>query len=550
VVHHQPPERPATVGYTHTVLFIVNTVASANRMLDLIPLFEGDLRVQLVFTTPPQSTATDGVAEAFAELGVLAMPWERVLERESDLAITANHSGGLHRVRAPLVVVSHGVGYSKRSAQSPEPRAQSPEPRAQSPEPRAQSPEPRAQSPVYGLSPEWLLYQGKLVASALVLSHREQLDRLAAAVPEAVGAAVVAGDPCFDRIVASEDRRLRYRRALGCDQDTTLIVFSSTWRSDSAFGSWPTFLRQLLAELPPDHYRVAAVLHPHIWHGHSPLQIRSWLADCVRAGLILIPPLEGWRAALIAADLVVGDHGAVTCYAAALGKPVALVAFDRDEVAEGSPVELLGDLATQLDDSEPLLAQLEEARTKWSDVRELVSSYPGEAAERHRALFYQRMKLAEPDTDVVEAPLPTTGLHPGDGVRAFEVTHHISTDAVVQLRRRPADVRPTWSSAPLLVVHADHPTRSLRGNADIVFCSWPDDELDILFRQSPSCLIVVSDITGTMLVRGRRSPLRMVGCDPVVAASAVCAWLATGAELPHRLSIDVDGRRYRCTLPS
>ena len=128
MVHHQPSERPATVGYTHTVLFIVNTVASANRMLDLIPLFEGDLRVQLVFTTPPQSTSTDGVAEAFAELGVLAMPWERVLEREFDLAVTANHSGGLHLVRAPLVVVSHGVGYSKRSAQSPEPRAQSPEP--------------------------------------------------------------------------------------------------------------------------------------------------------------------------------------------------------------------------------------------------------------------------------------------------------------------------------------------------------------------------------------------------------------------------------------
>jgi hypothetical protein len=87
------------------------------------------------------------------------------------------------------------------------------------------------------------------------------------------------------------------------------------------------------------------VLHPHVWHGHSPHQIRSWLADCVRAGLILIPPLEGWRAALIAADIVVGDHGAVTCYAAALDKPVALAAFDEHEVVVGTAVSTMVDLA-------------------------------------------------------------------------------------------------------------------------------------------------------------------------------------------------------------
>jgi hypothetical protein len=131
VVHHQPPDRLRTLGYSRSVLFVVHTVASANRLLDVVPLFEADLRVQLVFTTPPNSTVTEGVAEVFAALDVLAIPWEQAVHRDFDLAITANHSGELHRLRAPVVVVSHGVGYSKNAPQGPEPRAQSPEPRAQ-----------------------------------------------------------------------------------------------------------------------------------------------------------------------------------------------------------------------------------------------------------------------------------------------------------------------------------------------------------------------------------------------------------------------------------
>ncbi|MGB6164186.1 MAG: hypothetical protein WBF75_16765 [Pseudonocardiaceae bacterium] len=160
-----------------------------------------------------------------------------------------------------------------------------------------------------------------MIPQALVLSHTEQLDRLAGAVSEALPNAVVAGDPRFDRITASTGLRARYRAALGIVEHERLVVVSSTWSSRSLFGSWPDLFRQLLAELPVDRYRVADVLHPHIWYGHSRLQVRLWLADCLRAGLLLVPPAEGWSAALIASDLVVGDHGAVTCYGAAIDNP-------------------------------------------------------------------------------------------------------------------------------------------------------------------------------------------------------------------------------------
>ncbi|QUQ68101.1 hypothetical protein [Kutzneria sp. CA-103260] len=525
MAHHQPVDRLSTVGFIRSVLFVVNTVASANRLLDVVALFEADLRVQLVFTTPPNSTVTDGVAEVFAELDVLAIPWEQALLRDFDLAVTANHSGELHRLRAPVVIVSHGVGYSKKAAQSPE---------------------SRVQSPAYGLSREWLLHNGNLVADTLVFAHEEQVARLAATVPEALPAAYVAGDPCFDRILASTGRRPIYRAALGCDDDTTLIVASSTWRAGSAFGSWPTFLRQLLAELPPEEFRVAAVLHPHVWHGHSPHQIRSWLADCVRAGLILVPPLEGWRAALIAADIVVGDHGAVTCYAAALDKPVVLAAFDENEIVGDTAVSTMVELADRLDRHAPLLPQLRAANATWPGVRELVSSRPGQAAHRLRSLFYQRLDLSEPDGGIVEPPLSVAGLETGTGVQAFTVTAEIESNATVRLRRRRTDVRPTPTGPAHLVVHADHPIREHRTNADILFTDRTDN-LPALLAQAPGCRIVVSTTTGTATIRGRDRPVRLHGCDPLLAASAL---FAVNGEPPAEMRIVADGRAYSCTLSS
>ncbi|MFI9380283.1 hypothetical protein [Kutzneria sp. NPDC052558] len=391
-----------------------------------------------------------------------------------------------------------------------------------------------------------MLHNGNLVADTLVLSHEEQVERLAATVPEALPAAYVAGDPCFDRILASISRRPIYRAALGCDEDATLIVASSTWRTGSAFGTWPTFLRQLLAELPPDQFRVAAVLHPHVWHGHSPHQIRAWLADCVRAGLILIPPLEGWRAALIAADIVVGDHGAVTCYAAALDKPVALAAFDEDEIIGGTAVSTVVELGARLDRHAPLLPQLRAANTSWPGVRELVSSRPGEAARLLRSLFYQRLGLSEPDGGIVEPPLSLAGLTVGTGVQAFTVAAVVGEDGVAHLQRRRTDVRPIPTGPAHLVVHADHPIREHRTNADILFTERTD-HLAMLFGQAPGCRIVVSTTAGTATIRGREQPIRLHGCDPLLAASAL---FALNGEPPADMRIVADGQAYSCTLSS
>jgi hypothetical protein len=104
-----------TVQPARTVLVIVHTVTAATRLLDILPAFDSDLRVQLVFTSPEVSAVRAGVTEVLAGLGAATIPWAQALQTEFDLAIAAAHSGNLHEVNAPLVLLSHGIGYTKKS---------------------------------------------------------------------------------------------------------------------------------------------------------------------------------------------------------------------------------------------------------------------------------------------------------------------------------------------------------------------------------------------------------------------------------------------------
>ena len=56
---------------------------------------------------------------------------------------------------------------------------------------------------------------------------------------EAVEAAVVVGDPCIDRLVASLPRRPDYRRSLGVDEQHELAVVSSTGPGTASSGTGP-----------------------------------------------------------------------------------------------------------------------------------------------------------------------------------------------------------------------------------------------------------------------------------------------------------------------
>ncbi|MFE9614293.1 hypothetical protein ACFYPJ_38685, partial [Streptomyces sp. NPDC006012] len=130
------------------VLLVVHNVTSAGRLLDVLPLFHTDFRVQLLVTSTGSSVFQGGVHELFGELDLPVLPWSQALSTPVDLAISASFGGELPHIRGKLSVLSHGVGYTKKlatpGAGSREPGAGSREPGAGSREPGAGSREPGA----------------------------------------------------------------------------------------------------------------------------------------------------------------------------------------------------------------------------------------------------------------------------------------------------------------------------------------------------------------------------------------------------------------------
>ncbi|MGW1287320.1 hypothetical protein ACWD4N_27380 [Streptomyces sp. NPDC002586] len=544
------------------VLFVVHNVTSATRLLDVLPLFHSDVRVQMFATCTGSSPFLAGVPELLARAGLPVLPWEQAKDTAFDLVVSASYGGELASLQGRLAVLSHGVGYNKRLA--------TPDTGHRTPDTGHPSPSP---SPVFGLSPDWLLDGGRPLATATVLSHPEQLERLRSACPEAAPTAVLAGDPCYDRILDALPQRDAFRRALGVGPGRRLIVVSSTWAPRSLFGGepgtddlLPWLLSGLSAELPADEYRTVAVLHPNIWYGHGPGQVRAWLDNARRAGLDAIPPLDGWRQALIAADCVLGDHSSVTYYAASIGVPVLLGAFPQQDLDPLSPVAALGRTAPRLLRRGSLRAQIDQAVAahdpgRFKELAEQTSSSPGGSAALLRRLFYDLMDIPEPGHPALLDPLPLPPYRPARrtapvrvlagvvGVDPAEVA--VVRYAVPDDGSDPSDT-PAWvDSAHTLVDEETRDTGRLR-IADIVVryadaddprlgppAVWTAEALD----RHPYCgLVAYVDGPDRCVVRTRAGELVRLSaaagadgradlCDPAAYASALHAWLASGRSL-------------------
>jgi hypothetical protein len=381
-----------------TVLIVVDTVTSGQRLLEVARLFEGDFRVQVVFTSPVGGVFDNGVGEFLTGIGALVVPWRQAVESAFTLAVAAGHEG-IHELHAPVVLLPHGAGFNKRVSAAQRGRIVAPR-------------------DVYGLGAQWLVRDGALVPSTLVLAHEEERDRLASSCPQALPAAVVVGDPCYDRIAASRSRRYAYRDALGVPPGCRLVTVASTWGPASLLGLAPDLPGRLVAELPRDEYQVIVLAHPNAWFGHGRWQITAWLTGALRGGLGLVPPEADWRAVLVASDVVIGDHGSVSLYAAAAGVPVAFAGPLPHDVDRDSPMGQLATIAPRLSSRKPSAAQLarlgpEYRRAEYMRVASRITSKPGRFAPNMRRLLYRHLGLSEPPTTPIAEPaaLPTVTRH-------------------------------------------------------------------------------------------------------------------------------------------
>jgi len=379
-----------TLPYQRTVLVIVHTTTAGTRLGDVVPLLESDHRIQVVYTCAPSALNHGGVDRFLERLGGVVIPWQQAAQTQFDLALAAS-DGLLEWVHAPVLTMLHGIGFNKYPA-------------------RWDGYGPETRRMAAGLEPVRLVCHGRVIASAFIMPTQGQLERLRRSCPDAAGVGVVAGDPCYDRLAASLPARDAYRHALAAG-DRKLIAVSSTWGPGSLLSRSPGLLRTLVDELPAEDYQIAAIVHPGIWSWHGARQVCAWYADCLERGLVLVPPEEGWRGVLAAADVVIGDHGSVTCYAAAAGIPVLLASFPGDEVEPGSPVARLGDLAPRLRPGRRWAPQVEQAASLWSAamhsaIRAQVTDVPGQSARIIRSVMDRLMKLPEPAHAPVIRPVP------------------------------------------------------------------------------------------------------------------------------------------------
>ncbi len=415
----------------HTVLAIGRNVAALTRLRDVLTIFEDDHRIRVVFTVSPGSPFAEGTRELIQHFESKYVPWHEALTLRPELAISASSNGELHRLQAPLIMLPHGAGYHKRH----------------------ETGESAVTAVPYGLAREQLVHQGRLVPDVLGVSHREQLRLLAEHCPEALPRAVVIGDPSLDRMTASLHLRDAYRHAMGVPPSRALVLVASTWKTGSQYDAMPDVARDALRDLPADQYQVAQVLHPNIWSEFSADQIRLWSGNAREAGLILVPWQEGWQAALIACDYVIGDHGSVTFYGAALGKPVLLAAFGSKDIVPTTPVERLGEVAPRLDPDLDLSDQLaaakqphvvERCRSATADAFDV----PGQSVDILRDIAYRLLELPRPSEpgDLPLVAIPDSRSSRVEQIRAYRVYVTSSgegTDQAASVQRYPLNLWPT-----------------------------------------------------------------------------------------------------------
>lgn len=403
------PIAPLTWPVERHVLGLVQSWMGGNRLADIAPVLEADARVQVLYSAAGRSPFSLSGADYLHRMNGAVLQWEHAKAHRFDLAIAA-HLGEFDEVRAPTLVVPHGVGFSRFI-------------------PRRPGYGLAARRPIGGAVAGALVRYGRVAPAVIGIAHERQRELIAREVPEAARACAVVGDPAYDRMLACRALRSAYRRALGVGEHQRLVVLSSTWGRGGLAGSRPELLTELPRELPAD-YVVAAALHPAVWSAHGRRQVAAWLDEARRAGLRLLAPEGAWQALLVAADAVVGDNSSVTYYAAALGRPVLLAAGEMADIVPGSQIAELYRRARSFRSGEPAADQIGRAIDRADPehgeaLAGLLTSAPGRSARLIRRQAYSLMGCAEPDYPPALRPLPVPKLvaadddaGPGFGARA------------------------------------------------------------------------------------------------------------------------------------
>ena len=504
----------------HTVVLAGRTTTSTIRLLETMWFFGADDRVRLRFTVNDTSRFSVGAREVLGAAGVRRLiPWPTIRETRYGLLVSASENLDFHELHDDqrVIVLPHGIGFNKMVPSADGPR-------------------------LAGLPPVDALRSGRVT---VVLAHPDQRDQLLAACPEIDGHTVVTGDPTYDRLLGSLRLAEHYRHDLGTG-DRRLVFLSSTWGGQSQLGRARDLTSRLLATLPADRYQLVLAVHPNVWVEHD-VDVHRWLHHAVKAGLVLLPPERGWHAALVAADLVLGDHGSISLYAAALGKPLLLTGHG-DEVVPGTPIDTLGRLAKRLDQGLDLRKQIDQALAEHDPgllmpLADRVFAHVGSSSIRLRDTLYRELDLApQEDLPLPRVPDARPELRP---VTAFNVRAEFTGPDTLSIDRFPRAAS-TRQADQHLAVREDEDDLRLAELASVLVraevmadpASWATRNLDL----HGALVVAAATSTGChAMIRGGRR-VEVTGLlDPMLLASVVYACVL--AERPLTRELTVAGQR-------
>ncbi|MCS0637490.1 translation initiation factor 2 [Streptomyces sp. LP05-1] len=531
-----------------SVLFAIRSAAALYRLLDVLPVFAGDSRIERLFTLVPGSDFDVDALDVLARAEARVIGWEDAVRRPFDLILAASPKGGLDRLSGPLVLLPHGAGFNKSLPGEGSPGLPS------------------------GLDPAFLLRAGRALPTVHALAHPSQLDRLAAASAPAAARATVVGDPTLERMLQSAAHRDAYRTALGTG-DRTLVVLASTWGPHSLLSRRPGLAAELAARLPMDGYQLALVVHPNEYSRLGAFDLRERLEPALAAGLVLARPFEEWAAVLVAADVVVCDHGSTGLYYAAAGTGPVLVACEGGgELIEGSPMAALLAAAPRLAGRESIDAALRGRRPPGIGAAARAAfAGQGRVLDLLRDGLYEQLGLEPVSRAPVTArALPVPSARPrrpaalavraevADGEARVERLP-VHTDLPVRFRCAEHGVAAEHQvrSADLLHRRAGCPPAGGPHRAAWTAAAWTAHVLE----EYPGCRtagVVLSPELCLVRVRGG-DPLavrvraaseggRVVRPDPVAVLCGVHAFLAGGRAPEELTGCRIGGRRYPVRL--
>jgi hypothetical protein len=338
----EPPSdrrRTDTVAHKNKILAAIRTLTDFNRIQDVLPAL--DLEHDDVTFVVSTGSMGEGLIDRYIQMNQQAklIDWEEARRRNFDLVIAAHANVKLADLNDPRMILPHGAGLARKFPLATLDK----------------------DAPV-GMASGQLICDGVVIPDVIGLPHDNLLDVLRKHCPEAADRATRIGDPTFDRLLANRPLRRSLRRQLKVGDHQRLVLITSTWGPYSSLGEHRALINALVAQLPMDQFKVAVILHPNIWAAERKFNIRNMFRDALNSGLLIISPdNDSWQGALLAADIVLGDHGSVGFYGAALGYPFLLTARGLEELDESSPRIELNRLMPALDVHGDLRAQVDYA---------------------------------------------------------------------------------------------------------------------------------------------------------------------------------------------